>query len=95
VRTAATTSSTRTITYRVSSDAPPSETPLRARYAIVRNAVTEIAAPSRKAAELRCQFSLVARKIALRICGPAIITNASGRICRKSTRATSLSGLGT
>jgi hypothetical protein len=40
----------------------------------------ESAAPARKAAELRAQLSLVARKTALRICGPAIITNASGRI---------------
>ena len=48
-------------------------------YAIVTIAVMDSAAPAMYAAELRRQFSLVARKIALRICGPAIITNAIGR----------------
>jgi len=41
--------------------------------------VIDTAAPATNAAEFRRQSSLVARKIALRICGPAIITNASGR----------------
>ena len=51
------------------------------------NSVIESAAPMTNAAEFRFQSSLVARKIALRICGPATITNAIGRIVRKLTRA--------
>ena len=47
------------------------------------NSVIESAAPMTNAAEFRFQSSLVARKIALRICGPAIITNAIGRMVRK------------
>ena len=50
------------------------------------NDVIESAAPKTYAAEFRFQSSLVARKIALRICGPAIITNAIGRMVRKLTR---------
>ena len=42
-------------------------------------AVMESAAPVTYAAEFRCHSSVVARKKAEMICGPAIITNASGR----------------
>src|SRR6266511_1090847 len=47
--------------------------------------VMERAAPARYAAVFCCHFWLVARKMALRSCGPAIITNASGRIVRRFT----------
>jgi hypothetical protein len=50
------------------------------RLTSVTVAVMESAAPVMYAAELRRHSSLVARKMALRICGPAIITNAIGRI---------------
>src|SRR3954451_8808458 len=43
-------------------------------------------APRTNNAELRFQFSVVARKIALRICGPATMTKAIGRSERKLTR---------
>ena len=49
------------------------------------NALIDSAAPATWAAEFRRQFSLVARKMALRICGPAIITNAIGRIFTRLT----------
>jgi hypothetical protein len=68
-------------------DAPWFDAPVLRTNASVTTVVTEIAAPVTKAAELRCQFSLVARKIALRICGPAIITNASGTTFARVTLA--------
>ncbi len=40
----------------------------------------ESEAPPRQASEFRRQSRLVTRKMALRICGPAIITNAIGNI---------------
>ena len=68
---------------RVSSDAPWSEAPLLRKYAALVIAVIEQAAPSAYTAEFLRQFSLVARKIALRICGPAIITIAIGSSCAR------------
>ena len=59
------------------------DTPSLRKNASEAIVVIEIAAPATKAAESRRQSSLVARKIALRIWGPAIITNASGRICAR------------
>lgn len=47
--------------------------------------VIERAAPVTYAAEVRRQFSLVARKMEVRICGPAIITNATEMILAKVT----------
>ena len=68
-------------------DVPWSDAPVPSRNASVTTDVTEIAAPATKAAESRRQLSLVARKIALRIYGPAIITNASGMIFARVTPA--------
>src|SRR4051794_30427555 len=45
------------------------------------------AAPRTNNAELRFQFSVVARKIALRICGPATMTKAIGSSVRKLTKS--------
>jgi hypothetical protein len=56
---------------------------LSAKNAIVTNSVIDSPAPRTYAAELRRQFSLVARKTELTICAPAIITNESGRRVRK------------
>ena len=54
----------------------------------------EIAAPSTYAAEIRFHEGLVAKKKALMICGPAIITKASGRTLRMSTGGTLSQGSG-
>ena len=73
-------------------EAPWSDAPVLRKKAMVTIAVIETAAPATKAAELCRQFLLVARKIALRICGPAIITNASGRTFAKFHPRTPFSG---
>ena len=52
-------------------------------YAALTTIVMLDKAPARNAAELRRQSRLVARNTALMICGPAIITNASGRTDRR------------
>ena len=49
------------------------------KYAALTTSVMPDKAPARNAAELRRQSRLVARKTALMICGPAIITNARGK----------------
>jgi hypothetical protein len=61
-------------------EAPCLDAPSLRKNAAVTIAVIETAAPATNAAELPRQSSLVARKIALRIWGPAIITNDSGMI---------------
>jgi len=50
---------------------------------MVTNVVIEAAPPARYASEFLAQLSLVAKENALMICGPAIMTNASGRISAK------------
>ena len=55
------------------------------KYATVTTAVTETRAPATYATEFLTQFSLVAKKNELMICGPAIITKAIGRICAQLT----------
>jgi hypothetical protein len=82
---AAATRSTKMMMSSVLFDVPLLDAPAPRKNAIVTTVVTETAAPATKAAELRRQFSLVARKIALRICGPAIITNASGMTLARLT----------
>ena len=72
--------------------APLSDAPVLTNNAIVRPVVIDRAAPPTKAAEFRCQFSLVVRKIALRICGPAIITNARGTMFAKGHGSASFLG---
>src|SRR4249919_1940233 len=66
-------------------DAPSSEAPVLRTNPRVTTVVIEIDAPATKAAELRRQFLVVARKIAVSSCGPAIITNASGMIFARVT----------
>src|SRR5262245_18250494 len=56
---------------------------------MLTNAVTEVAAPATYASDAAAHRSLVARKKDEMICGPAIITKASGRIWRKLTRSRS------
>src|SRR3954451_17469711 len=76
-----------TTTYRALSEAPACEAPEPSRNAAVTTAVIERPAPRRNAAELSFHFSLVARKTALRTCGPAIITNDIGNRVTKPTSA--------
>src|SRR5947207_2166690 len=69
------------------SDSPPFLAPWMRKKAAVTKMVIAVAAPAMYAAEFARQFSLVARKIALRTCGPATMTNAMGRSERKVTRS--------
>src|SRR4051812_32051919 len=59
------------------------------RNAAVTTIVIDRAAPSTKSAELSLHLSVVARKTALRTCGPAIMTNDIGSRVRKLTRPVS------
>src|SRR5215212_6410681 len=63
---------------------PPPLTPFAMKYAMVTKTVMLIRAPAAYASEVPFQLSLVAKKNELMICGPAIITNASGRVFRMS-----------
>jgi hypothetical protein len=74
-------SSTRTVSLEPLSPGAP----LLTKYATEAMRVMDRAAPARYAATFCCHFSLVARKMAVRICGPAIITNANGRLARRFT----------
>src|SRR5215216_3297884 len=66
---------------------PPGLASLNTRYATVKKAVSETAAPRTYAAEVPFQLTLVAKKTALLICGPAIITIANGKTDARLTWA--------
>jgi hypothetical protein len=57
-------------------------TPLPSRKKTVTPIVVAAATPPRNAREFRFGSLLVARKVAVTICGPALMTTAIGRIVR-------------